>query len=417
MDVKKNIIWLGVVWLLVVALSFAWNYFGGSREQANQALLTARSIFQQVLVTRQWNVNHGGIYAMIGLDTKIDSYPEDAGKDIVVDKDRRMAMINPATMTRQISDIAEESSGIKFRITSLKPRKAANRASQREATYLRKFEQGLAEGGEFYRENGSRYYFYMAPLVTSKDCLSCHAEQGYREGDIRGGISVMVPFEYRLPLMILVTSHLIIGFLGLIGLGLVGRKLDSSFNTIKHQAVMDALTGIPNWRSFSESINREFSRSRRDKRPLSVIMCDIDNFKAYNDLYGHSAGDDCLINVARGVKGSLRRPGDFCARYGGEEFVVILSNTGLLGAMQVAEQIRSVIQDMRIKHSNSPPALVVTVSLGVATLNDDSITSYKELVKHADAALYRAKKSGKNQTQSYRTESHHRRSWPAEGES
>jgi diguanylate cyclase (GGDEF)-like protein len=82
----------------------------------------------------------------------------------------------------------------------------------------------------------------------------------------------------------------------------------------------------------------------------------------------------------------------------------------------VAEQIRAEIQDMHIKHSNSPPALVVTVSLGVATLNDDSISSYKELVKNADAALYRAKKSGKNQTQAYQSESHHLRSWPSQEE-
>ena len=416
MDVKKNIISLGVVWVLVILLSLAWNYYGSKKEQANQALLTARSVFQQIVVTRQWNVNHGGIYTMVDENAEAGTYPAEGELDVIVDEAQRMAMINPAFMTRQISEIAEQANGIKFHITSLKPIRAGNKATEREEFYLKQFEQGLPEGGEFYRENGEKFYIYMAPLVVEKDCLKCHEEQGYREGDVRGGISVTVPFQSKLPLVILFTTHFIIGFLGLLGLGLVGKKLEASFNLIRHQAVMDALTGIPNWRSFSESITREFSRSKREKKPLSVIMCDIDNFKAYNDLYGHSAGDDCLINVARGVKNSLRRPGDFCARYGGEEFVVILANTGMQGAMQVAEQIRTEIQYMKIKHSNSPPALVVTVSLGVATLNDDSISSYKELVKNADAALYRAKKSGKNQTQSYQSEGHHQRTWPSQEE-
>ena len=131
-------------------------------------------------------------------------------------------------------------------------------------------------------------------------------------------------------------------------------------------------------------------------------MCDIDNFKAYNDCYGHSAGDECLVHVANGVKISLHRPGDFCARYGGEEFVVILANTGMQGAMKVAERIRITIEGMKIRHSESEAADVVTVSLGVATLIDGGIDSHKSLIDNADKALYQAKRNGKNQVQYYR---------------
>ncbi len=126
-------------------------------------------------------------------------------------------------------------------------------------------------------------------------------------------------------------------------------------------------------------------------------MCDVDNFKAYNDTYGHSTGDLCLKKVAQTVKTSLKRPSDFCARYGGEEFVVLLPNTGLDGAMHIAERIRSNIEKMGIQHKNSLPSQVVTLSLGVTTSEETDFDSHEGLVKRADRALYKAKEQGRNQ--------------------
>ena len=405
MDVKKNINLLAVLWIIVILASLAWNYFGSRHEQSIQARLTARSFFDQVVITRKWNIRHGGVYVLVTDETKRNPYLTEQEQDLVVDSSHRLTTVNPAFMTRQLSEIAEESNGVRFHITSLIPLWSGNKATSREIGYLKLFEQGVEEGGEFFEKDGESFYFYMAPLVAEKDCLKCHAEQGYKEGDVRGGISVTVPFRLNSRLKIIFASHFLIGLLGLAGLFLIGRKLTDSFNTIRRQAVMDALTGIPNWRSFTESILREFNRSRRQKESLSIIMCDIDNFKAYNDWYGHSAGDECLIHVANGVKVSLRRPGDFCARYGGEEFVVILANTGRKGAMKVAERIRITIQEMKIKHGGSQAAEVITVSLGVATLEGGSIDSHKKLIKNADTALYQAKRDGKNQTQYYQNKS------------
>jgi diguanylate cyclase (GGDEF)-like protein len=161
------------------------------------------------------------------------------------------------------------------------------------------------------------------------------------------------------------------------------------------------LTGIPNRRSFSESILREFNRSRRSREPLSLIMCDIDQFKAYNDMYGHDKGDDCLRRVAQSLEKSLQRPGDFCARYGGEEFVIILPNTALDGAKYIAEKIRLAIETMKITHEKSYPLQVITLSLGIATSEATKLVSYEELIKQADKALYKAKEKGRNQVASY----------------
>lgn len=404
MDVKKNIIIISLLWLVVILISFAWNYFGALNTQSRLALFAARSFFEQVIITRQWNARHGGLYVPVTETTRPNPYLDVQDRDLEINPMLELTKVNPAFMTRQLAEIAQEYNGVQFHITSLKPIRPDNKATELETLYLQRFESGVLEEGKFIVEEGKDFFFYMAPLMTEKACLKCHAKQGYKEGDIRGGISVTLPFDADIPLGIILLSHLTIGGAGLFGLLLVGRKLNDSYNVIKRQAIMDALTGIPNRRSFSESILREFNRSRREKEPLSLVMCDIDNFKAYNDSYGHSAGDKCLTMVAGRIKKSLKRPGDFCARYGGEEFVVILGNTSLTGAMKVAERIRVNIENMDIKHSESPPSNVVTISLGVATLSNSSTDSYEELIKYADEALYHSKEYGRNQVQYYQGE-------------
>ncbi len=169
------------------------------------------------------------------------------------------------------------------------------------------------------------------------------------------------------------------------------------------QATVDALTGIPNRRSFSEAILREFKRAKRERAPLSVIMCDIDHFKLYNDSYGHAAGDECLKQVAKTMAGTLKRPADFCARYGGEEFIIILPNTDEAGTLYIAEQVRAAVQSLGITHDKSLPLKVVTLSLGVATMDAETILSNEELVKRADDSLYQAKNNGRNCLVSFKT--------------
>jgi diguanylate cyclase (GGDEF)-like protein len=140
----------------------------------------------------------------------------------------------------------------------------------------------------------------------------------------------------------------------------------------------------------------EFQRSKREKYPLSLIMCDIDNFKSYNDTYGHKKGDECLKTVAQVIDNTITRPGDFCARYGGEEFVVILPNTPPKGALNIAEEIRTNVQNMGIEHVKSLPLKVVSMSLGIATSEVNTSISHEELVSRADKALYHAKGEGRN---------------------
>jgi diguanylate cyclase (GGDEF)-like protein len=125
-------------------------------------------------------------------------------------------------------------------------------------------------------------------------------------------------------------------------------------------------------------------------------LCDVDFFKAYNDTYGHRAGDFCLQQIAQILRENVKRPADLVARYGGEEFAVILPNTHLKGAVKVAEDIRNSLHNLEIEYSNSPVSNQVTLSLGVASLIPNHYLSEDFLIGEADRALYEAKKSGRD---------------------
>jgi diguanylate cyclase (GGDEF)-like protein len=172
-------------------------------------------------------------------------------------------------------------------------------------------------------------------------------------------------------------------------------------------SIRDGLTGIYNRRHFDEVLQREWDRAARTGEMLSMLMIDVDCFKALNDLYGHQEGDECLRRVALDVEAKLRRPGDFVARYGGEEFTVILPGSDLEGAMLLAEEIRLSVAALNLPNEDSTAHRVVTVSIGVSAGRPTESTSPEELLKLADAALYRAKLSGRNQTQSITGPVHH----------
>ncbi|QKQ26710.1 diguanylate cyclase [Candidatus Reidiella endopervernicosa] len=175
------------------------------------------------------------------------------------------------------------------------------------------------------------------------------------------------------------------------------QELERMNEELKKLSLTDALTSVPNRRYFDESMEREFSRAQRDQHEISVIMIDIDNFKKYNDSYGHLEGDSCLQLVAKAMSDAVKRPTDTIARYGGEEFSILLPETPLEGAKEVAEVVRAAVEALGIEHKENPPG-VVTVSLGVATVipDNENINKPVSFVNLADKALYNAKETGRN---------------------
>ena len=159
---------------------------------------------------------------------------------------------------------------------------------------------------------------------------------------------------------------------------------------------IDGLTGIANRRRFDEALLREWRRCARSHLPVSLVMLDVDHFKAYNDHYGHQAGDECLRAVATLLDEQMKRPGDLVARYGGEEFICLLPETDAEGATRVAERLRETVAGQRLPHALSPVGGHVTISLGVASAMPLGEAPPDGLTQLADRLLYEAKRAGRN---------------------
>jgi diguanylate cyclase (GGDEF)-like protein len=176
---------------------------------------------------------------------------------------------------------------------------------------------------------------------------------------------------------------------------LLTRKLDLANQELKRLTSLDGLTGIANRRHFDSVLLREWRRAMRMGEEMSILMCDIDYFKQYNDTYGHQNGDECLRQIAQTLTQAMDRGGDLVARYGGEEFIAVLPGTSLSGASFVAEQMRKAIQQLNIAHPGTPFSLI-TASFGVASCVAMPETDPQDLVGAADLALYKAKHRGRN---------------------
>lgn len=184
----------------------------------------------------------------------------------------------------------------------------------------------------------------------------------------------------------------------------LSQQLAIANRELERLAAVDGLTQIYNRRRFDEVFLAEWSRLLREERPLALIMCDVDHFKAYNDTYGHQAGDLCLEQVAQAIAKVAKRPADCVARYGGEEFVVVLPNTDLAGATHVAEAIRMAVHHLNLPHATSSVSNRVTLSLGVACQIPSDDIAPSLLIEAADRAVYAAKESGRDRVQIHHTD-------------
>lgn len=179
----------------------------------------------------------------------------------------------------------------------------------------------------------------------------------------------------------------------------LSRQLAQAYQELQQLASLDGLTQVANRRCFDEYLDQEWKRMVRDQTQLSLILCDVDFFKAYNDAYGHPVGDHCLQQIAKAISLAAKRPADLVARYGGEEFVVILPNAHAEGALQVAKEIRTHVKALGLVHKHSQVSKQVTLSLGVASTVAGGESSPGLLIAEADKALYQAKATGRDSVQ------------------
>jgi diguanylate cyclase (GGDEF)-like protein len=366
-----------------------------------QARTSAREIFNSIVITRKWNAGYGGVY--VEKKPGIESNPFLVDPDIRTVDGRIFTKKAPAVMTREISELAGREGPFTFHITSLDLLNPKNKPDEFEARALHMFEKGEKEVFQKETRDSRTYFRYMAPLYVEKECLECHAKQGYAVGEIRGGISVTFNIENILHIQ--KSNTIIIALLAIftisVLLGLIffftfrmARKISDARQQIENMAVSDALTDLFNRRHVMERFTEELERAKRLQKDLGCIMIDIDNFKNINDTYGHLVGDQTLREVSDILKNSIRTY-DIAGRYGGEEFLIILPDTGFEDALMLAERIRTNIKTQPVAKSDLTPAITVTISLGIASMLDTDI-SIDNMIKRADDGLYAAKKNGRD---------------------
>lgn len=396
-----------VICLIVLSVFWGFSYKTGTLIK-DQLRRQGHAFFQEIVLTREWAANHGGVFVRQKPGMEVDPYllKIPGLKVVVTDQDgARYILKNPALLTREISELAAQKGVFKFRITSLNPLNKINEPDQFERTAMTKFEQGAAEYSTYEQQGSETLYRYMAPLITMKPCLDCHAGQGYREGDIRGGISVTITATDMMKQLKENRIFLIISAIGIVSLLFVLiRFISQSFVKDIKKAEMklvdlantDFLTGLINRRELFNRLAMEISRARRNKKPLSFIMIDIDHFKKINDIYGHSTGDLVLKELSRKLRETLRSH-DIICRYGGEEFLVVAPETSVIEASELAERLRCAAEEITIPADIATTTVNINISLGVSQLmeNEDG----EKAISRADSAMYRAKNAGRNRVE------------------
>jgi diguanylate cyclase (GGDEF)-like protein len=399
-------------WTCIIVVSILVSISVHRREIVTIAQNVARAYIDKDILFSNWNALHGGIYVPTdrGLSPN-QFYPSSLqDRDVTTPSGRHLTLVNPAYMARQLYEYALKEHKVAGRITSLKPLRPDNSPDAWEESALRKFERGAQEVSSVETEGEAGYMRLMRPLVTEESCLFCHARQGYKEGDIRGGISIRLPmaiFEsaIRKQVELLVAGHCGIWLLGLAGLyigysGLRSRteernraeeELRRVNIVLESQATTDALTGIINRRKFLELLQTEIQEAKRYGTALALIFFDIDHFKVINDTHGHETGDNVLRDLASIVSAAIRQT-DVFARFGGEEFVILVHNNDVRTGRELAEKIR-----ISVSQHSFPQAGNVTCSFGVAQFYSDDTA--ESIIKRADDAMYAAKNAGRNRVE------------------
>lgn len=305
-DIKTLSFIVVLIWLIVVGGAFRHNYLNETRSHKELAYQTSRALFQQIVLSRAWNAGHGGVYVPVTEETRPNPYLVDPLRDVVTTGGLQLTKVNPAFMTRQIAEIASKKNGVQFHITSLNLIRPENKPADWEKAWLQSFDRGVGEQGEFVHNNSGYSFRYMAPLITEASCLKCHAKQGYKLGDVRGGISIVLPSFPKADYFPLILGYGVAALVGTLIILVAGFLLDRKERRqqeLIHSlqaalAEIETLQGIVPICSFCKKIRDdkgfwsqvEAYVSAHTKAEFSHGICPDCKVKHYPELYGGAEG-------------------------------------------------------------------------------------------------------------------------------
>jgi len=377
-------------------------YLLAARDLRQSLRVQAATYADLVLTTREWNSRHQGVFVLKTSQSQTNEYLRKLGiePDAETTDGVSLTMRNPAAMTREVSELTDRREGVRFRLVSEKPVNPDNAPDTWEGRALQRFEVDPRPVYSVETSGSTVHYRYMVPLLVERSCLQCHQKQGYRIGDLRGGLDVSIPYEPTAAAMR--RNALIFGGLALVAsVGLVTafgtlfgryqRGLEEAARELRHIAAVDELTQLANRRTAIERLEEEMARAARTGEPLSVVTVDIDYFKRVNDTAGHAAGDTVLRDVAGRLAATVREY-DVVARMGGEEFLVVCPVADTQAGVALASRLLEAVRHRRF--SAGDDSFEITLSAGVTTLAPDDDTD--TLLARADEALYAAKAAGRD---------------------
>ena len=404
MNINRYLLSLVVIWTAGVIASLWWNIHQLKQSILRAAQTSAEISYNKDVIYRRWVAKQGGVYVPVSDMTPPNPYLKVPHRDIKAPDGLSLTLINPAYMTRQVNELALEMHNVQGHITSLNPIRPENYPDSWEREALKSFERGIKETSSIEMTSGKEYFRLMYPFVTEKSCLKCHELQGYKEGDIRGGISVSIPMAplraiERSLIIKLTLAHSFLWIIGLTGIGIITRRLwrqtlqrEKAEKEVLTLSITDQLTGLHNRRGFLSLSEQQLRLSDRTKNRLLLFFADLDGLKSINDTLGHKEGDNALIEVAMVLKETFRSS-DVIARMGGDEFAVLAIDTTEVNSEFLAGRIQSLI-DKRNNQENRKYRL--SVSVGCSFYDPENPGSIDGLIGQADQSMYEHKRSNKN---------------------
>jgi len=395
---------------LLVAYSGNWNIDNIHTEKLNLALAEAKANWNKDASFRKWATLHGGLY--VKPDKRTPPNPALAhlpNRDVVTTKGQKLTLMNPAYMMRQMTQEFEDNYGIKGKITGKLQLNPINKPDKWQLKILNQFETGNTN--EVYEQkmiDGQPYLRYMKPMFMTEGCVKCHGILGFKDGDLRGGVSVSIPLK---PYFILAeetsksifVTHFTIWFLGSAVILIFAWFTHRVLLKMAHNTLHDQLTGLPNITLFKNRLNQSFKKYKRDPKQLfCVTFFDLDRFKNLNDSRGHKIGDELLIALSQQLSNILR-PGDSMARMGGDEFTLLFEQVkNLDDSIHIAERIQLSLQKP-FKIGNEE--LYINASMGICLITEH-YRDAEDMIRDADIAMYRAKAQGKGCIDVFNPEMH-----------